>query len=261
MNEVKVFHGEDCLKQFKESLPSFFPILLDKPVLLKPNMLMNQPANSGITTDVRVVKILAEYLLDKGFKVIVGDGGDASLSSTMTSFANNGYVDMCKDLGIELYDFNKGNMVPKTIGGVQMFINKFALEYNVISIAKLKRHGTFKATFTLKNLMGCVMPKGHMHNNFTMKIEDVYNYINPVFGVVDGIVANGLCENIPSPLRMDTILASSNLPYLDMICSRIVGRSAEHIENLFKKSITCGEKICDYPIEELTKLYNEGGIK
>jgi uncharacterized protein (DUF362 family) len=266
LNEVKVFHGDKCLEQFTtdicQDLSSelYHSVSMDKPVLIKPNMLRNEKTGTGITTDVKVVEPIVIGLTSLGYNVIVGDGGE-SCFDTMDSFRDNGYVDMCEKYNVKLIDLNKGPLVPKIIGGVQMFINKYALESQVISVAKLKPHGMFRVTGTLKNLMGCVLPKGHMHDNFTTKIDDVYNFIRPVFGIIDGIIANGRCENIACPLKMNTIIAGKYLPYVDKVESTIIGREAEHIENLFKKTAKPGDIITSYNIEELTKLYASGGLK
>jgi uncharacterized protein (DUF362 family) len=234
---------------------------MDKPVLIKPNMLRNESTTTGITTDVKVVEPIVIGLTSLGYTVIIGDGGE-SCFDTMSSFENNGYVDMCEKHGVKLIDLNKGPLIPKVIGGVQMFINKYALESQVISVAKLKPHGMFRVTGTLKNLMGCVLPKGHMHDNFTTKIEDVYNYIKPVYGIIDGLIANGRCENIPCGVKMNTIIAGNCLPCVDKAESMILGRTAEHIENLF--SIVKGKETstADFGlIAKLANIYVDGGIK
>jgi|WetSurMetagenome_2_1015567.scaffolds.fasta_scaffold10945_3 uncharacterized protein (DUF362 family) len=267
MTKIDIFHGEDCLSQFTtricKDLTSelYHSLSMDKPVLIKPNMLRNEKADTGITTDVRVVEPIVIGLTSLGYNVMVGDGGESCLD-TYDSFQTNGYVDMCEKYDIRLIDLNKGPLVPKVIGGVQMFINRYALESQVVSVAKLKPHGMFKVTGTLKNLMGCVLPKGHMHDNFTTKIEDVYNYINPAFGIIDGLVANGRCENIPCGVKMNTIIAGKCLPCVDKVESMILGREAEHIESLFKKIDSKDKSVIEFTtVADLANLYSRGGVK
>jgi len=266
--DVEILYGKNVLKQFRNYLFNENPISLfdgrKVGFLVKPNMLRNESSSTGITTDVKVVEIIVDYLYSMGFRdIIVGDGGEASYD-TMETLRNNNYfsiVDIYPE--VKIVDLNKGPMIPKVIGNVQMFINKYALDHYVISVAKLKPHGMMQATMTLKNLMGCVLPKGHMHDNFTMKIRDVYNYIKPIYGVVDGIIANGRCENIACPVKMNTILCGRDLPTVDKIGSMIIGRTASHIDNLYKrKNEALDNNLCDKKIlSNLINLYRKGGLK
>ena len=253
-----ILHGANCLHQFSYILNNDIDLDLpkDKPVLIKVNMLRPDDGKKSITTDVKVAEVLVKHFKDKGYEVIVGDGGE-SCFDTLQTFAMNGYVDMCNNYNVKLVDLNKSPIELKIIGGIQMFISKIALESSVISVAKIKPHSMFQVTGTLKNLMGCVLPKGHMHDNFTNKIIDVYNYIKPVYGVIDGIVANGKCENISCPIKLDTIICSKSLVTLDKIESYILNRKADHIEtlaNIEKVSIDT-EKV-----EKIKSLYDNGGV-
>ena len=232
ISRVEIVYGEHCLERFSEFIlnSKLNTLPMNKPILLKPNMLNDMSANDGVSTDYRIVDILAKYFVSNNYKVVIGDGGVRP--DTIASLIKNGYSNI-KD--VELIDLNKGEMIPKQIGNQSMFISKIALESSVISIAKLKVHSLMQVTLTLKNLMGCVNPKGNMHDNFVSKIEDVYEYIKPVYGIVDGIIGNLTREDVVAPVVFNTILAGNCCYCVDKVGSIILKKEAQHIENLLTK--------------------------
>lgn len=210
----------DALKEAK--LDNY--ISKDKPILIKPNFINDTHSNLGMTTDVEVVMAIVFYLQEFLAKeklsneVIIAEGNGCG--SVERGYEVNNYT---KIDGVKLVNLDKTEMVMTPILNEQMLFSKYAFDYQVISVAKLKPHSMAGMTCTLKNLMGFVYPKGNMHSNLHNKIVALGKIIKPVFGVVDGFIANAVAETVNAPVELDTVIVGNNCFDVDLVCSKILG--------------------------------------
>jgi uncharacterized protein (DUF362 family) len=81
----------------------------------------------------------------------------------------------------------------------------------------------------MKNLMGCILPKGIMHSRLHHKIVDLAaNLWSKLrYAVIDGIVGSAGSEEGGHPVVMNLIAASRDLVALDAVGSLLMGVTLE----------------------------------
>ena len=152
-----------------------------------------------------------------------------------------GYYEALKDLGVRLVDPNEGPYVEmKTPGGGLMFSSYAFSELlqgvdAVVSVAKMKSHVSAGVTLGLKNLFGlppCPIygaPRRYLHAPVRLPrvLVDVGSIFPPALTVIDGLVAQDEREWGGPPVRMDLLLAGSNVVATDSAAARIMGADPE----------------------------------
>jgi len=200
-------------------------------IVIKPNLVVAKKASEGITTDVNIVRaILDQIPSNKKISIVEG------CSAATTSFELNGYLDLKKQYDIDIIDANlseyKKVKVRKPLVLKSIKISKHVLNSDfLISVGKLKIHSIALITGSLKNMMGACPKeeKFKIHSFIPRSLIDLISLILPDFGVIDGIVANEMDENVSHPIKMGIILASKDCVALDSVASRVMGVEPEDV--------------------------------
>lgn len=204
-------------------------------ILIKPNLVAPVHSSKGITTDVSVVRAVLDYLPEPE-KAVIADGSDRASET----FGLNGYNQLANEYGIEVVDLNEENeWVEVAVKNPLIFerikiAKRIAESDFLISVGKLKIHSIAIVTGALKNLMG-ICPKDYklkIHAFIPNSLVDLLSVKIPDFGVIDGIVANEIDENIPYPIKMNIVLASKDCIALDAIAAKVIGMSYENVPYL-----------------------------
>ena len=137
-------------------------------ILIKPNLVLPSPNDSGAVTRREVVEGIIEFLGDDRYEIFVGEG--AAIHDTWRCFREAGYDELERRYRVKLIDLNKDEF--EEIRGkywrFKVSRSFFESDY-VISAAVLKEHA-FKVTLSLKNMMGVLKPgrltptKSYMHS-------------------------------------------------------------------------------------------------
>lgn len=193
MSRVAIIRGENPQEMTVRALKmgDAHKVLTDKKqVLIKPNYITAQHPSTGITTDSRVVEGVILFLKENGIKdIVIGEG--SGHSDTFEAFRKSGVDDLARRLSVKLVDLNRDEFAeirpqdPLALKKVK--IARTALESMIISVPKLKLHRITGVTLSMKNLMGCMTPKGSMHVNLSKNIADLASIITPRISVIDGI--------------------------------------------------------------------------
>jgi uncharacterized protein (DUF362 family)/Pyruvate/2-oxoacid:ferredoxin oxidoreductase delta subunit len=166
-------------------------------VLIKPNLLSPAKPEMAILTHPLVVRAVVEYVLEKGGRPLVSDS--PALGSFERIIKDGGFKEALKDLDVEFKPFK--TTVKINIGEPfgQIDIARSAVEADVvINLAKLKTHTQMLLTLGVKNLFGCIVgfkkPEWHLRsgvdrNMFARLLVQIYQSIQPVVTLVDGILA------------------------------------------------------------------------
>jgi uncharacterized protein (DUF362 family) len=164
-------------------------------VLVKPNLVSRTNA-ALCCTHPEAVRAVCAHLLDCGARPWVADspafGGAAGVAKA------SGLDVALKGLGLRVRSL--GRPVPlKLSGGGSIGVSRDALEAGrIVSVARLKAHGQFRLTASVKNLFGCVcgcrkamahMRLGAEPGRMESMVLDLMAALPPVCGVVDGVVA------------------------------------------------------------------------
>jgi len=202
-------------------------------VIIKPNLVVAKPPETGATTDPRVCKTMANMVKDLGAKPIIAESSFVGLD-TEEAIQVAGYGNLRK-AGYEVIDLKKKGIetvkvpIPKGKTLKEVTLPKIVVEANlIISVPKMKTHDQAEVTLALKNMKG-VLPdayKRKFHHVFGVfqSVADLMTVIKPAFSVVDGIMAmNGLGPAFGDPLEMDLIIAGRDAVAVDAVTAKIMG--------------------------------------
>jgi uncharacterized protein (DUF362 family)/Pyruvate/2-oxoacid:ferredoxin oxidoreductase delta subunit len=202
-------------------------------VLIKPNFLAPAKPERAMTTHPLVLRMVVEYVLEKGGRPLVADS--PGLGSFERLLRKGGYTQALNGLDVELRPFTETVKVDigEPFGRIDIAREAVASDV-VINLPKLKTHGMMLMTLGVKNLFGCIVgltkPEWHMRSGvdrqmFARLLVQVYRAINPAATLLDGILAiegEGPGRS-GTPRRLAILAASASAPALDLAVCRLVG--------------------------------------
>lgn len=192
---VVVVRGTDPRKMLMAALSVFKglePLVKGKKVCLKPNMSFKNPPAWGNNTSPEVAGALAQLVKEAGAANIVavdhtmGQGGQSIQTcgvgpalqkvqglQVVSAHQRGDYVKKRIPKGKQL----KTTEVPKQVAEAEVLIN----------VPVAKHHAATKVSFGLKNLMGIVWDRRHMHEmiNLQQGIADLATLLRPALTVID----------------------------------------------------------------------------
>lgn len=194
-------------------------------VLVKPNLVSRGNAHLSCTHP-SVVRAVCAHLLDLGATVRVADS--PAFGSAERVARACGLDKALRPLGLGVTTLKRPVPLALSLGG-SIGVSRTALESDrIVSVARLKAHGQFRVTASVKNLFGCVcgcrkalahMRLGETFGAMESMVLDVFAALPPVAGVVDGVVALhrggpvhgegyplALLGASPAPLALDAAL-------------------------------------------------------
>ncbi|MHA2227368.1 MAG: DUF362 domain-containing protein [Candidatus Hodarchaeales archaeon] len=197
-------------------------------VIIKPNLVVDSPSDTGVTTDPRVVQAIVELckrVNPSNITIAEGSGG----VNTNIAFERCGYSEIAQRCDVNLLDLNESQTtsvdVPNGKAITVFNIPNIILESDVlINVPKLKLYSLPWASLSVKNLLGTVPGKGEysqtsspefpiklsneylkserkgpwfgprgekqrVHTKFDEAIVDLNTVIQPALTVIDGIIA------------------------------------------------------------------------
>ena len=166
-------------------------------VVVKPNMLLPAAPEKAIVTHPQVVRIVVEYLLDKGAVVQVSDS--PAVGNFHKIVRQSGYFKVLNDLDVDLKPLKDSVAVDIGEPFGKVDIARDIMEADkVINLAKLKTHVHMTLTLGVKNMFGAIVglrkPEWHLRAGvdralFARLLVQIYQAVRPAFTIVDGITA------------------------------------------------------------------------
>ncbi len=166
-------------------------------VVVKPNLLLPAKPDLAIVTNPLIVRLVVDYLLERGARVQVSDS--PPVGSFRKVARTGGFHQVLEGLDVELKGF-EGSVavnVGEPFGTVE--IARDAVEADlVINLAKLKAHAQMYLTLGVKNMFGTIIglrkPEWHMRAGidremFAKLLLRIHEAVSPGFTIVDGILA------------------------------------------------------------------------
>ncbi|MBI2251898.1 MAG: DUF362 domain-containing protein [Armatimonadetes bacterium] len=248
MQIITIVKNDDPYLAAKEVLNLLDFSLADKTVLIKPNLTTANTASSGITTDAKIARAVLERL--KNCQVYIGEGCGVDV---FEAFKKNGYIELAKEFGAALINLNQDKIVKKIIPhpfyAKTLPIAETAAKCDYfINLSKLKIHSLARATLSLKNLFGAVIPlrnKLKLHPYIRKVIADLYQAIPSHLNIIDGIIGNQRDEVVSCPIKMGVVIGGYHPFYVDYVGAQIMGINPEKIEylNYIKEILPSFEEI------------------
>ncbi len=243
MSRVAVVRGERALEPVYKAMT-----LIDYPeplepydtVLIKVNLITSHTYETGITTDPMVVEAVINKVqeLDKRALVVETEGG---ITSPDTAIHETGMMEVIERLGAEYVNMRKlEDKVELTVDDphkVKKFkVARIATKYPIITVPSMKTLHHTGITMGLKNMFGVLTTrrKFTMHRHgMNNVIYDIVKTLPPALSVIDGFYGkSGKGPWDGTPVKMDTIIASTDAVAADAVAARCIGIDPWTVEHL-----------------------------
>lgn len=233
MVRVLIRDIEDLQKEVDYVFDQLAPDLSGKRVLIKPNMVVAMPGDSGKITHPEIVRAVVRACRARGAEPMVGDNPAGSAYNSRITAERCGILEASEGAFIKL----SAKVVPvpaQSKYAETFYISKPVLEADyIINLPVFKTHVAFVLTGTIKNvaygyLAGGTRAKLHLvamgRRRFAQLLVDVYEKRVPDLHIVDAItVADGNgpvhCEARP----FGQVLASTDGVALEAVMARMIG--------------------------------------
>jgi len=198
-----------------------------KSVAIKPNLCYYWNADTGYTTDPRVVGGIIDYVrercgADTNIKVVEAD---ATAMRTRYAFLMLGYEKLANEKKVELFNLSTDDREEKKVRvngrEIKFEVPRLLLDSDLfINVPKLKVMRDTTITCALKNIFGCIAsPRKIVYHPFLDEaIVGINKILQPNITIVDGLVALGRF-----PIRLGLVMAGNNAFSVDCVASQIMG--------------------------------------
>ena len=243
MSKVAIVKGERGLEPVYKALDLIeYEKILEpyEKVLIKVNLITSHKYETGITTDPIVVEAAIRKIQDLEKKAIVveTEGGitspDVAIQETeimeVIQRLNSEYINMRKlEDKVELLVNN-----PRKIKSFK--VARIATESAIITVPSMKTLHHTGITMGLKNMFGMLTTRNkysmHRHGMNNV-IYDICKTLPPTLSVIDGFYGkSGKGPWEGPPVKMNTIIASSDAVAADAIGARCIGIDPWTIEHV-----------------------------
>lgn len=211
-------------------------------IVIKPNMLVGDPPDSGVTPNPAIFKAVLEEFLNTGANVSFGDS--PAVGSSRSVARQTGLLKVADELGVPLADFQNYQTVSFPDGNIikQFNFAQAVLEADgIISLCKLKSHALTRITGAIKNQFGCIpgVQKSEYHAIlpnaaiFSRMLVDINLYLRPRLFIMDGIIAmegNGPRNGSKKP--MNVIILSTDPVALDTTVCRMINLDEKLVDTI-----------------------------
>jgi len=202
-------------------------------VVIKPAVLTSDP---NCAPDPKTVVAVTKLVQEAGGTAIVAE--NSASGGAEYCLSKIGITDAVEALGVEVRDLSSEKEVEieipkgKAIDTVKVYQTIYDCDV-LISVPRLKRHGSATVTISLKNMMGTI-PKDEMSRfhrvNLSQCIADLTTVIRPDLTVVDATYA--MTKKGPTGgdmRRMDTIFSSRDPVAADRIAAHYLQELEDHL--------------------------------
>lgn len=248
MTRVAVVKGERGLKPINRAMKLIpYEEVLEPygAVLIKPNLITSHTFETGITTDPIVVEAVIRNLqgLGKIVYVVETEGG---ITSPDTAIHKTGMMDVIERLGSEY--INMGKLKDKVELEVinprkikKFKVARLATESAIITVPSMKTLHHTTISMGLKNMFGMLTTRNKYlmhHHGMNNVIFDICMTLPPTLSVIDGFYGkSGRGPWQGKPVKMDTIIASTDSIAADATAARCIGidpMTIDHIRWLYE---------------------------
>nr|MCR5591589.1 DUF362 domain-containing protein [Lachnospiraceae bacterium] len=196
-------------------------------IVIKPNLVTANTAESGATTHPGAVSGCIEYLKGKGFSDISVIESSWVGERTENAVRSCGYDKLCASYDVPFFDLKKDSTRLVDTPFRPMEISSRALDADFfIDIPVLKGHCQTVMTCALKNLKGCLPDheKRRFHTDGLMKpIAALATVLKPDLVIVDSICGDLYFEEGGNPVQTNRMMLGTDALQMDAYCCELMG--------------------------------------
>lgn len=202
-------------------------------IVLKPNLVVAQPASSGATTHPELVGATIGYLQQKGYANLAIVESAWLGDSTTRAYKACGYEALSKRTGVPLVDVKSDAKDPYKAGGMTIEVSRQIMQADfLISFPVLKGHCQTNLTCALKNMKGALSEnsKRQFHSAGLHKPIALLNTIRAAdLVLVDGICGDLDFEEGGNPVPMNRLIAGRDSVLVDRYAADLLGFAPEEV--------------------------------
>jgi uncharacterized protein (DUF362 family) len=264
IRSLKGINSSEGLKNLLESAKMMH--WLDKlnrknKVIIKPNLCYIAPWESGVTTNVKLVEYLIDFLgqQNPNLQIIIVES-DSHDRKCEDAFEQLGYMDLKEKYNVELLNLTKQLYQEIVFHDLHYSIKIpeiFFEDVFFISIANLKVHSYQKMTCICKNQFGCVPDeiKERYHQYMEETLYALNKCLYPDLSIIDGKIGlEGIGPVTGTPVKADIMLMSNDPIAIDTIAAKIMGldlKEVPHLQYAFRKE---RKKPGDYTVRGMKNI-------
>jgi uncharacterized protein (DUF362 family) len=217
------------------SLPLEIP--LDRPVVLKPNLVCPISWRSGVVSDVRLAGELIGYLKELGVRSITLAEGPGLGVEAGLAFDRSGFAALARETGVPLVDLNRAPRRPVKWPRGELLLPELLQEAFYINLPKVKTHINTLVTLGLKNQKGLLSPadkKSFHREGLHLPVAQLLSAVKPDLTILDGILAIEGDGPLAGGRRVGLgVVAVGNDPLaVDCVGCRLMGIDPMEVEHL-----------------------------
>lgn len=199
----------------------------DASIVLKPNLVTDNPPESGATTHPGVLSGAIEYLQENGFQRISIIEGAWVGSNTVSGYQVCGYDKVCRTYDVPFFDLKRDQVreMPSPVGPINICSRALDADY-FINLPVLKGHCQTIMTCALKNCKGCLpdQEKRHFHAMGLQKpIAALASIIKPELTIVDSICGDLNFEEGGTPVQTNRMFLGFDPVEIDAYGCHLMG--------------------------------------
>ncbi len=213
------------------------PVRPGMKVVLKPNLVMAKKPSDAATTHPSLVQAAAEYLVEKGARVIVADspGGPFNRTLLQRVYSVTGMAQAAHESGAVL-NTDTGSTTVDCPDAMYLkrieLVSAIAQADLVINMPKLKTHGMMVFTGAIKNMVGAVpgIAKADYHlrmsdyDRFADILIDIFLACKPALNIVDAVTCmEGHGPTGGRPRHLGLVIAGTDGFEVDLAALHIMG--------------------------------------
>lgn len=213
----------------------------DKPkkIVVKPNLCTMASSESGIISDLKVVKTLVAFFRKKvpGSEIIIVES-DSFDRDAEEAFCRLGYTHIAEEGKVKVINLSKAEYISLSIPKIPYELNlpeMFMDNFFFISLANLKTHDYQKITCIFKNQFGCIPDR--LKERYHPYLEEVLNtldeLVRPDLCIVDGRMAmegNGPVDG--EPIKTNAFIIGNSSIAVDTVCAQLMGFDPKNVPYL-----------------------------
>lgn len=214
-------------------------------IFLKPNFVCARRDYTGVTTNLELIRTIAQRIKDVGAKPIIIEKSGMEFN-TEKVFKFLGVFDFAKKHNIEVIIPNPKDYSPIPVKNPTILKNVWIpnclIGQKIFNLPKLKTHIITKVTFAIKNLMGICHAKTRreMHaKDIDNSIVDIVETIPTTLNIVDGFITMDGIGPVYGNIKDTTILiGGEDAVAVDEVCCKIMDIPVDeviHIREAIKK--------------------------
>ncbi len=207
-------------------------------ILIKPNVIRAETASVGTTTNIEIIRTTANFFLEKGAKVVIGEAS-GNQYNTEAIYSLLRFREELPDL--EIRDLDRDKIIQREIEGA-LALKRVGISETVhnadliVSLPVMKTHNCTLFTGGMKNMMGTLpqREKWNMHlSGIHQALVDLNRLVKPHLIVMDAIYAmEGWGPAMGYPVGMNLVLASTDVVAIDCVAAAIMEIDVSEVKHL-----------------------------